>query len=40
LLYDNKLYPRVLHHLQQGNEKLGNGLMIALGMMTPRAIEL
>ena len=36
LLHDNKLYSEALYHLQQANEKLAKGLLIAMGMMTPK----
>jgi HEPN domain-containing protein len=36
LLYDNKIYPRAIYFLQQGNEKLAKGLLIAMGMLTAK----
>lgn len=35
VLYDNKLFPAALYHLQQSNEKLAKGLLISYGLLTP-----
>jgi hypothetical protein len=36
LLYNNKFFSRALYFLQQGNEKLAKGLLISIGIQTPK----
>jgi hypothetical protein len=36
VLYDNMLFPAALYHLQQSNEKLAKGLLIAIGFLSPK----
>jgi HEPN domain-containing protein len=36
LLFDNCIYSRSLYHLQQSNEKLAKGLLLSIGILTPR----
>lgn len=36
LLYDSRLFSAALYHLQQSNEKLAKGLLIAMGFLSPK----
>jgi hypothetical protein len=36
VLYDSNLFPAALYHLQQSNEKLTKGLLIAMGFLSPK----
>jgi hypothetical protein len=36
VLYDSKLFSAALYHLQQSNEKLAKGLLIAMGFLSPK----
>jgi len=36
VLYDNSLFPAAIYHLQQSNEKLAKGLLIAMGFLSPK----
>lgn len=36
VLYDNKLFASSLYHLQQSNEKLAKGLLLSIGILTPK----
>jgi hypothetical protein len=36
VLYDNVFFPTALYHLQQSNEKLAKGLLIAIGFLSPK----
>jgi hypothetical protein len=38
VLYDAKLYSRALYSLQQANEKLAKGLLISMGILTPKRL--
>lgn len=39
VLYDHKLFANALYHLQQSNEKLAKGLLISIGILTPKAAK-
>ncbi len=36
VLYDHKLFANSLYHLQQSNEKLAKGLLLSIGILTPK----
>jgi HEPN domain-containing protein len=36
ILYENKIFSRTLYHLQQSNGKLAKGLLISIGILTPK----
>jgi hypothetical protein len=36
VLYDNMLFSAALYHLQQSNEKLAKGLLMAIGFLSPK----
>lgn len=36
ILYENKLYPQALFHLQQSNEKIAKGLLLSLGILSEK----
>lgn len=36
VLYDSNLFSAALYHLQQSNEKLAKGLLIAMGFLSPK----
>jgi HEPN domain-containing protein len=40
LLFEGKMYPQALYHLQQANEKLAKAQLLRVGILTPqRAAE-
>jgi HEPN domain-containing protein len=39
LLYDHQLFSRALYLLQQSNEKLVKGLLLSIGMLTPKTTK-
>jgi regulator of replication initiation timing len=39
LLYSHRLFSRALYHLQQSNEKLTKGLLLSVGILTPKTAK-